>query len=75
VTRASVFYWDFFGPNAAATAEHFKRHLDQFLGQNGCQGCETGLSSAGTGHQAVFCRTPEPWREGIAAALKPRRTE
>jgi len=74
VTGAS-FFWDFFGPDAERTAAHFKRHLDQFLERNACAGCETGLSSAGAGHQAVFCRAPERFREGIAAALRPRRVE
>jgi hypothetical protein len=27
------FHWDFFGPDAAPTAEHFLRHVDEFCAQ------------------------------------------
>jgi uncharacterized protein len=70
-----TFYWDFFGPDAAKTAEHFKRHLQQFLERNACAGSETGMSSAGAGHQAVSCRVAPEFEQALASALKPRRTE
>ena len=68
-------FWDFFGPNAAPTADHFKRHLDEFLARSGCAVSETGRSSAGAGHQAVFCRLDEAASGAVSRALKPRREE
>ncbi len=32
------FHWDFFGPDALPTAEHFLRHLDQFCAREGVEG-------------------------------------
>jgi hypothetical protein len=29
------FHWDFFGPDAAATAEHFCKHLKEFCTREG----------------------------------------
>ena len=29
------FHWDFFGPDARRTAEHFLKHLDQFCDREG----------------------------------------
>ncbi|MFZ1686071.1 MAG: hypothetical protein WAU70_01535 [Flavobacteriales bacterium] len=29
------FHWDFFGPDAAPTAEHFVKHLHQFCDKEG----------------------------------------
>jgi hypothetical protein len=32
------FHWDFFGPDAVRTAEHFLHHLDQFCAKEGVDG-------------------------------------
>lgn len=32
------FHWDFFGPDAPATAEHFLRHVDEFCTREGISG-------------------------------------
>jgi hypothetical protein len=32
------FHWDFFGPDARPTAEHFLKHLDQFCDREGIRG-------------------------------------
>ena len=66
-------YWDFFGPNAEATARHFHKHLDEFLVRNTISECETGLSSEGDGHQAVYCRAPDAVSPAIERTLRPRR--
>lgn len=68
-------YWDFFGPAAPKTAEHFRKHLDEFLAKNAVEGCETGTSSAGPGHQAAFCVAPPEASDGLERALRPRRRE
>ncbi len=32
------FHWDFFGPDAEATAVHFLKHVDEFCAQEGIAG-------------------------------------
>ena len=32
------YFWDFFGPDAERTAQHFRRHLDEFLEKNAHRG-------------------------------------
>ncbi len=32
------FHWDFFGPDAPRTAEHFLHHVDEFCAREGIQG-------------------------------------
>ena len=68
-----TFLWDFFGPNAERTAEHFQRHLLGFLQQHDCPG-ETALESQGEGHQAVSCTVGAEWSERIQSALRPKRS-
>jgi hypothetical protein len=69
----STYYWDFFGPHAQRTAEHFKRHLDGWLRDNGCDGCSTGVESQGDGHYAAYCAAKTEHETAIFGALKPRR--
>ncbi|MEZ4384031.1 MAG: hypothetical protein R3A79_22045 [Nannocystaceae bacterium] len=67
--------WDFFGPNAAGTAEHFKKHLLELFAAEGIDGCEVDLESRGRGHQAVRCAAPRELAEDLVARLRPRRIE
>ena len=69
-----TYLWDFFGPRATGTAEHFLIHLRQFLRTHECPEMPTGLRSEGAGHQAVFCSPPEAFREAIERSLRPRRS-
>jgi uncharacterized protein len=71
--RSKTYFWDFFGPRAGGTAQHFQKHLDEFLDKNAIAGCETGLCSEGAGHQAVFCRATREAEPAIEGALRPRR--
>jgi uncharacterized protein len=73
VDDSRTFLWDFFGPHAVRTAEHFQRHLDEFLRQNACPG-QTALESEGDGHQAVSCTVGSAWAERVQQALKPKRS-
>jgi len=68
-----TYFWDFFGPRAAGTAEHFRKHLDEFLGKNALGGCRTGCRSEGAGHQAVYCEAPASAAAAIEGALRPKR--
>ena len=69
-----TYYWDFFGPRATPTAEHFVEHLDGFLAEHAITGCETGLASEGRGHAAAYCVAPAEHHGAIERALKPRRS-
>lgn len=33
-----LFHWDFFGPDAPTTAEHFLKHVDEFCAREGIAG-------------------------------------
>lgn len=69
-------YWDFYGPTAQGTAEHFHRHLDEFLQREQLEGCETGLSIIEPGrHAAAWCRCPVALVTTIRGALRPRRVD
>lgn len=67
-------YWDYFGPTAEGTAEHFRVHLDEFLLRERLDGCETGVELFTPGHHAAaWCRCPESLVETLGRALRPRR--
>jgi hypothetical protein len=66
-------YWDFFGGQAAGTAAHFRRHLDDFLTREAIAGCATGTESNSPLHCAAFCDTPPASEELIIRTLRPRR--
>jgi hypothetical protein len=68
------FFWDFFGPRAEGTAQHFLIHLREFLTKNGCPEMPTGLRSEGAGHQAVFCTPPAEFEQAIERSLRPKRS-
>jgi len=68
------YFWDFFGPRAEPTAQHFLRHLREFLQKNACPEMPTGMRSEGAGHQAVFCSPPPELRAAIERSLRPRRS-
>lgn len=70
----TTYYWDFFGPRSAGTAQHFETHLGEFLVRHGLEGCKTGLVSEGPGHHAVYCETPESARAIVETALRPKRS-
>ena len=68
------FHWDFFGPDALRTAEHFLLHLDQFCAREGVEGhrhwtTEHPMRAVAT----VEC--DERYLVIIRDALRPRRAE
>ena len=67
------FFWDFSGGQAAGTAEHFRRHLDEFLGREGIDGCKTGTEGYGPLHYAAWCDAPIAHSDAIIRSLRPRR--
>jgi hypothetical protein len=71
-TPSVIYIWDYFGPNAEGTAQHFLRHLEQYWAKLGLEGCEAGLESEQAGHHAVWCRTP-PTADAAILQLRPKR--
>jgi hypothetical protein len=67
--------WDFFGPNAEGTAEHFRKHLLELFAAEGIDGCELSFESRGRGHQAVRCAADAALADDLIARLRPRRVE
>lgn len=68
-----TYFWDFFGPRAAPTASHFKRHLQGFLSQHGIAELPLVEASTAAGHAAVGVTTPPAHFELIEKALRPKR--
>jgi hypothetical protein len=74
--RERTAWWDFFGPTAPGTAEHFRVHLDEFLVRERLSGCTTGVEvHPEDRHAAAWCRTPAAQLDGLVRALKPRRVD
>lgn len=69
-----TYFWDFFGPRARGTAEHFQKHLHEFLEKKGLTGCQTALVSEGPGHTGVACETPSEFEGVIERELSPKRS-
>ena len=67
------YYWDFFGPNSGRTAEHFRKHLIQFLREHGLEEVVTGCESEGHSHMAAYCVVSSAHAETLERALKPNR--
>lgn len=70
-TRMRFFHWDFFGPDAEETAQHFRRHVDAFVAREGLVGCVTGVESDPPAGFTAFCETPEPAWDAIIRGLRP----
>ncbi|MCW5899712.1 MAG: hypothetical protein KIT10_10615 [Flavobacteriales bacterium] len=67
-------HWDFFGPDAPVTAEHFLRHLDEFCAREDVSGYEHW-----TRHDAVrttaIMECDERYLKMLREALRPVRGE
>jgi len=66
-------FWDFGGGQAAGTAAHFKRHLDEFLAREAIEGCETGTEEYSRFQHAAWCDAPNDAAEILIKSLRPRR--
>jgi len=66
-------YWDFTGGQAAGTAEHFRRHVDDFVERASLAGCTTGTEAYTALHHAAWCQAPDAHCEVIIRSLRPRR--
>jgi hypothetical protein len=70
-----TYYWDFFGPDAQRTADHFLRHLLTFLMSSpALDGCRYGVLSLSEGHAAAWCAVPSDAAGALVEQrLRPRR--
>lgn len=68
------FHWDFFGPDATATAEHFLKHLDTFCQREGITDHTHWITQRGTAVVAVM-ECDERHLVPVRDALKPKRGE
>lgn len=68
------FHWDFFGPDASTTAEHFLKHVDEFCAKEGIGGHQHGVKTLPT-----FCTATLECDEAhlvvIRDRLRPKRAE
>jgi hypothetical protein len=49
-----IHHWDFFGPDAAKTAEHFRKHLFEFVSQNRFTIANQGFFNADINHTCFW---------------------
>lgn len=68
-------WWEFFGSDARGTAEHFRRHLDEFLIREQVGACTHGVVVDRAGQAATWCLAPHDRVETLVRALAPRRLE
>ncbi|MBM3381861.1 MAG: hypothetical protein FJY29_05410 [Betaproteobacteria bacterium] len=64
---STVHHWDFFGPEAAKTAEHFKKHMTEFTHKQECVPVAEGFFSAHANHTCYWIEIADPQ---IAAETK-----
>lgn len=68
-----TYFWDFYGPRAEPTAQHFTRHLRGFLQQHGIERLSIVEHPHTPLHHSVGLRTPPEHRQLIEQALRPKR--
>jgi hypothetical protein len=65
-------FWDFYGPAAAGTAAHHRRHLDEFLAALTIEG-ETGVETLTPNHVCAWCRVPAEHGRTVHERLRSHR--
>ena len=68
-----VLYWDFFGPRAKGTADHFCIHLKEFFEQNKLEFDSLGNEYISASHSAAWCKVSDEVYPAASKALKPKR--
>ena len=68
-----TFHWDFFGPTAMRTAEHFLHHLNDFLRHHQRASLRTGISSTQTAHAEAWCQVTTNHDLAVIKPLRPHR--
>lgn len=68
------FHWDFFGPDAPTTADHFLKHLDEFCAREGVTGYQHWTVQLPVRCSAVL-ECDEKYLKLVREALRPVRGE
>lgn len=67
-------HWDFFGPDARTTAEHFLHHLEQFCAREGVDGHTHWVREEAIRSTAIM-ECDEQYLKPLRDALRPVRGE
>jgi len=65
--------WDFHGPRAERTAEHQRKHRDEFVVEDAVEQVESGVEQLSEQHWAAFMIVAESQVEALRASLRPQR--
>ena len=70
-------YWDFYGPMALGTAEHFERHLGELLEREGLSAAVSarGVTQLSPTWSAAWCEAPLEEARVVGRALRAKRAE
>lgn len=68
------FHWDFFGPDALPTAEHFRRHLNEFCASEGIDDARTSTAMV-QGRCVATLECGEAHMILVRDRLRPKRAE
>lgn len=66
-----ILLWTFRGPDASPTAQHFEKHLRDFLARERLRADTAGLSDA-PGHADIVCRCDDTTATALERALRPQ---
>ncbi|MEN9810271.1 MAG: hypothetical protein RLZZ488_1838 [Pseudomonadota bacterium] len=70
-----IHHWDFFGPDAEKTAEHFKKHFAEFCTTLAVQTLEDGFFSAAESHVCFWVAIEGSEHSQLTKdKLRPRRS-
>ena len=65
--------WDYYGPSALPTAEHFQRHLEGFLTEHECPDYEVNTEQVTPVHSATYADIPPSFLDVVGPTLRPHR--
>ncbi|BBH54454.1 hypothetical protein [Fluviispira sanaruensis] len=64
--------WDYYGIDSKGTAEHFEKHLKEFIHVKNVENCITGVRADGKNQAFVWCAGEENSLDKVITALKPK---
>lgn len=71
----TVHHWDFFGPESAKTAEHFKKHMAEFTQKQNFVPVAQGFFNAHGNHTCFWIEIADPsTAEETKKKLRPQRS-
>ncbi|KAB8031078.1 hypothetical protein [Fluviispira multicolorata] len=64
--------WDYYGTDSFGTAEHFEKHLKEFIQIRNVLNCTTGVQKNGTTQSFVWCVGNKDSLNLVITYLKPK---